>query len=240
MQAIQTQVISISPLTPFVYKVLLKPQTNLAYAAGQYLMLVLGEEDKRAFSIANAPIQFEKSGLLELHIGAGNEDGYAMGAVKHLQDALDNDQTVVIEAAGGNAQLRSGSSRPVLLVAGGTGFTYTKAIAEELLEEDATQPITFYWGVRSEDALYELEHWQALHNAHPNFNFIPVVDNAPSHWQGKSGNLLEAVMNDVESFAEYDVYCAGRFEMVGKAREMFLEKGLVREQMFGDAFAFIK
>lgn len=233
MHNLSCSVQSITTLTPYVFKILLKPESALSFKAGQYLSLILGEKDKRAFSIANAPSQQD---LIELHIGAGAEDSYAMGAVEHMR----NNDSVTIEAPCGDAYLRTDSDRPTLLVAGGTGFTYVKSIADSLLESNPAQPIYLYWGVREQSALYDTEHWAEQHRLHDNFHFIPVVDNCDESWQGKSGNLLEAVLTDFESFADYDVYCAGRFDMVGKAREFFLEKGLIRERMFGDAFAFIK
>ena len=237
MQTIECNVEAISNLTEYVYKVSLTPLQALDFKAGQYLMLVLGDDDKRAFSIACAPSQGDG---IELHIGAGHEDSYAMGAVAHLKAALENNKPVVIEAPGGSAYLKSESQRPILLVAGGTGFTYVKSIADQLMFESSDVPIFLYWGVRQEEALYETERWNTFHSEHANFSFIPVVEHNTSEWQGKTGPLIEAVLSDFSSFEEYDVYCAGRFEMVGKAREAFLEKGLQKERMFGDAFAFIK
>ena len=42
MQTLLAEVVSISPLTEFVHKVILKPQQPVAFEAGQYLQLVLG------------------------------------------------------------------------------------------------------------------------------------------------------------------------------------------------------
>ncbi len=237
MQTIECDVEAISNLTEYVYKVSLTPLQALDFKAGQYLMLILGDDDRRAFSIACAPSQGD---CIELHIGAGHEDSYAMGAVAHLKAAFENSERVVIEAPGGSAYLQSDSQRPILLVAGGTGFTYVKSIADQLLAQNSTVAISLYWGVRHEDALYEIERWQECHKQHENFTFIPVVEHHTAEWQGKKGPLIDAVLGDFLSFEEYDIYCAGRFEMVGKAREAFLEKGLDQDRMFGDAFAFIK
>ncbi|MBL4816794.1 MAG: NAD(P)H-flavin reductase, partial [Shewanella sp.] len=38
----------------------------------------------------------------------------------------------------------------------------------------------------------------------------------------------------------YDIYIAGRFDMVGAAREVFRAIGVEEEHLYGDAFAFIK
>jgi len=57
MQTLKAEVVAISPLTEFVHKVILKPQQPVTFEAGQYMQLVLGEKDKRAFSIASRPSQ---------------------------------------------------------------------------------------------------------------------------------------------------------------------------------------
>ena len=67
MQTLKAEVVAISPLTEFVNKVILKPQQPVTFEAGQYMQLVLGEKDKRAFSIASRPSQCDE---IELHIGA--------------------------------------------------------------------------------------------------------------------------------------------------------------------------
>ncbi|MBU77006.1 MAG: NAD(P)H-flavin reductase, partial [Pseudoalteromonadaceae bacterium] len=57
MQTLLADVVAISPLTDHVHKVILKPQQPVSFEAGQYMQLVLGEKDKRAFSIASRPSQ---------------------------------------------------------------------------------------------------------------------------------------------------------------------------------------
>ncbi len=69
---------------------------------------------------------------------------------------------------------------------------------------------------------------------------MPVVEDAPQDWQGKRGNVLNAISEDFESLANYDIYIAGRFEMAGAAREQFTQNKQARsDRMFADAYAFI-
>jgi aquacobalamin reductase/NAD(P)H-flavin reductase len=46
-------------------------------------------------------------------------------------------------------------------------------------------------------------------------------------------------MQDIDDLSAYDIYLAGRFEMVGAIRADFTEKGALVEHMFADAFAYI-
>lgn len=231
MNTIECQVEDISQLTPFVYKVLLKPSELVSFKPGQYLNLVMAEDDKRAFSIASAPHQ----ALIELQIGAFGEDSYAMQAIEKLKTS----QSVTIELPLGNAYLREDSARPLLLLAGGTGFSYIKSMFEHLVEAKSERPLIVYWGLRSSEACYELAETKAMIESLPHAQFIPVVENADEDWQGKVGLVHQVAMKDIVSFEPYDIYLAGRFDMVGAVRTDFVEHGAEIDHMYADAFAFI-
>ncbi len=231
MNTIECQVEDISQLTPFVYKVLLKPSKLVSFKPGQYLNLVMAEDDKRAFSIASAPHQ----ALIELQIGAFGEDSYAMQAIEKLKTS----QSVTIELPLGNAYLREDSARPLLLLAGGTGFSYIKSMFEHLVEVKSERPLIVYWGLRSSEACYELAETKAMIESLPHAQFIPVVENADEDWQGKVGLVHQVAMKDIVSFEPYDIYLAGRFDMVGAVRTDFVEHGAEIGHMYADAFAFI-
>ena len=46
-------------------------------------------------------------------------------------------------------------------------------------------------------------------------------------------------MDDFNTLADYDIYLAGRFEMVAAVRQDFVEQGAIVAHMYADAFAFI-
>jgi len=230
-QTIQAEVVSIEAVTDFVNIVKLKPLTAAKFEAGQYLQIVLSDEDKRIFSIGSSP----NAELIELHIGAGPEDSYPRGALNHMAE----NKVVTLEVGLGNAQLKQDVSRPIILMAGGTGFSYTKSIADFLAETQPNRTVLMYWGVKQEQALYaknEMEQWA---NNHEHFQFIPVVEQASDSWQGKTGFVHKAVMEDIVSLEPYEIYLAGPFKMAGIAREDFIKHGAIKEQMHADAFAFI-
>lgn len=230
-QSIQAEVVSIEAVTDFVNIVKLKPLTPAQFKAGQYLQIVLSDEDKRVFSIGSAP----SAELIELHIGAGPEDSYPRGALTHME----TNKVVTLEVGLGNAHLQEESKRPIILMAGGTGFSYTKSIADHLAEQFPEQTVLMYWGVKEPSALYALNEMQQWANNHNHFQFIPVVENADNNWQGKTGYVHKAVMEDIISLEPYDIYLAGPFKMAGIAREDFINHGAIKEHMYADAFAFI-
>ncbi|MEW6983880.1 NAD(P)H-flavin reductase [Colwelliaceae bacterium 6471] len=231
MKVIDCRVDSLESLTPYVYKVLLRLSEKVDFIAGQYLNIVMDEKDKRPFSIASSP----NNELIELQIGAFGEDGYAMQVIERLKSA----DTITIEAPMGNAYLREDSQRPILLLAGGTGFSYIKSMFEYLSQQNTQRPVIVYWGLREPSACYELQQSaQTIANI-ANASFIPVVENPTPEWTGKVGLVHEVAMQDIVSFEPYDIYLAGRFDMVGHVRTDFVEHGALLEHMYADAFAFI-
>jgi len=227
--------VSLTSLTPHVFKALLKPSEKVDFIAGQYLNFVMSDEDKRPFSIASSP----NSDLIELQIGAFVADSYPMQVIEHIKSAQADNKPVTIEIPLGNAQLRTESVRPLLLLAGGTGFSYIKSMFEYLAEQNSQRHIMVYWGLRELTAAYELEETAAMIAKLPHANFIPVIENGSEAWQGKTGLVHQAVMHDIVSLEPYDIYLAGRFEMVGAIRSDFVEHGALLEHMYADAFAFI-
>jgi aquacobalamin reductase/NAD(P)H-flavin reductase len=235
MNAINCQVQCLIPLTPNVYKVLLKPDHQIDFLPGQYLNFVMSEDDKRPFSIASAPGQ----ALIELQIGAFGQDSYPMQVIEHIQAKAKVNAKVKIEMPLGKAQLRIESQRPILLLAGGTGFSYIKSMFEYLVAQGSTRPVIVYWGLREPAACYELEESRATIAKLAHASFIVVVENPDDQWQGKVGLVHQVVMQDIVSLEPYDIYLAGRFDMVGLIRQDFVEHGAALDHMYADAFAFI-
>lgn len=231
MNVIKCQVASLEALTPYVYKVLLKPAQNIEFIAGQYLNFVLSDDDKRPFSIASSP----NNDLIELQIGAFSADSYPMQVIEHIK----NNSEVTVEMPLGTAPLNTESTKPLLLIAGGTGFSYIKSMFEYLSQEKSSREVVVYWGLREPSACYELEESANTIAALENGEFHPVVETPHDDWNGKVGMVHKVVMNDIKNLADYDIYLAGRFEMVGVVRDDFVALGVDKNNMFADAFAYI-
>ncbi len=231
MNTISCQVVSIETLTQHVYKVLLKPEQKTEFVAGQYLNFVMSEDDKRPFSIASSP----NNDLIELQIGAFTADSYPMQVIEHIKQH----STVTVEMPLGNAPLKLESDRPLLLIAGGTGFSYIKSMFEYLSQQKSTRKTVVYWGLRAPNACYELEESANTINKLADGEFNPIVETPHDDWEGKVGMVHKVVMNEIENLSDFDIYIAGRFEMVGIVRDDFLKRGVNMDHMFSDAFAYI-
>ncbi|MGS2718959.1 NAD(P)H-flavin reductase [Paraglaciecola aestuariivivens] len=232
MQSTPSKVETIEPLTDTVKRIVLRPSTPLTFIAGQYVQVVMGENDKRPFSIANAP---SEDGAIELHIGAEPGNQYAGEVIEKMQQA----GQVELEGGLGEAFLQGDLEKPIILLAGGTGFSYTYSILQQLLAQGLKHPVYLYWGTRTIEDMYALPQLTELEKQHPLFHFVPVLEFPPVNWPGKTGWVHQAVINDKHNFADFDLYVAGRFDMAKTVREEFCKLGLDKTSLYGDAFAFI-
>jgi len=219
---------------PDVAIVSLKLPANerLQYLAGQYIDLLLKEGRRRSFSIATAP---EDDALLELHI-------------RHLPGGLFSDQLfnqykgreiLRFEGPFGAFYLRETSDKPIIFVAGGTGFAPIKAVIEHAFHHQLDRQMVLYWGARSLRDLYLPDLPVAWQREHRNFSYIPVLsDSLPEdHWPGRTGLVHKAVMADFADLSGYQIYACGAPPMIDAARSEFVDaRALAPENFFADSF----
>lgn len=216
-----------------VIRLLLKlPDTQrLQFQAGQYLDFILADGRHRAFSIANAP---HDDAFIELHIRHVDGGAFTDWAFEQMQE-----KTILrFEAPHGSFVLDEDSSRPMIFMGGGTGFAPLKSQIEHAFHNGVERPMTLYWGVRSQRDLYLPELPEQWAREHANFSFVPVLSEPDADWQGRSGFVHQAVLDDIAGLPSHDIYMAGPPVMVAAGRDAFREAGVPDEQMHYDAFEY--
>ncbi|GAB3214865.1 NAD(P)H-flavin reductase [Pseudaeromonas pectinilytica] len=231
MQRIECRLLEMNECAEHIWHIRLDPAQPVPFKPGQYLQVVMGEKDKRPFSIASSPT---RDGL-ELQIGATPGNPYPGEVLERLRST----GTLTIEIPQGKAWLREESSRPILLIAGGTGYSYARALLQYLMDTEMNRPVYLYWGVRHKSQLYEGAEVLAWANEYQQLNYIPVVEHPQAEWLGRTGMVHEAVLADFASLDQYDIYVAGRFEMAAVVRQTLRLRGVQDEHLFGDAYQFI-
>ncbi|MGP1938990.1 MAG: NAD(P)H-flavin reductase [Arsenophonus sp. ET-DL9-MAG3] len=233
MTILNCKVISIETITDTVYRVRLLPEGQFSFRAGQYLTVIMNECDKYSFSLASIPSEKK---LIEIHISTSEFNLYTMAVMKHIS----TQNNINIDIPYGKAWFRKRSKKTIILIAGGIGFSYIRAILYAALEENSNRDIALYWGGKRLKDLYDLVELQVLSERYRNIKIIPVVEYNESNWCGRTGTVLSAVLNDFTSLTKYEIYIAGRFEMVKIAKDRFCnEKNINPKYLYGDAFEFI-
>ncbi len=206
---------------------------RLQFMAGQYIEFLLKDGKRRAFSLANPPHHDE---LLELHLRLVPGGQFT----EYVFNEMHEKAILRLEGPFGSFYLREDSERPLIFVAGGTGFAPIKGIIEHALHHHHRRPIHLYWGARTREDLYMHElplKWQA---EHPHIRYTPVLSEplATDDWQGRTGLVHVAVMEDFDALNDFQVYCCGAPQMVDIAHLAFQAHGLPAEEFFSDAFTF--
>jgi NAD(P)H-flavin reductase len=200
------------------------------FRAGQYLRVTMPDGDTRNFSMASAP---RESDGVHLHIrripGGQFSEGVLTGLAKG--DKLG------IEIPYGEFYLRTGSDKPIVCLATGTGFAPIKSIIEDLIARGNTRRVRLYWGGRRQQDLYLQKLTDKWAARLPWFAFTPVLSEPDADWNGDAGLVHQAVLRDIPDLSGWQVYACGNPLMIRNAERDFRDLGgLPDGQFFADPF----
>jgi len=196
------------------------------FKAGQHLNLILRNGERRDFSMANPPRESDGAQLHIRHVPGGAFTSYVF-------DGLKRGDVLTVEIPFGDFTLRD-SEKPILFVAGSTGFAPIASIIEDMTIRGINRDITLYWGARQRSGLYsDLPRRWAAEN--PRFKYVPVLSDEPE--PGARHNLVhKAVLEDHRSLSGFQAYVCGVPVMTQAARTEFIAAGLPEDEFFADAF----
>ena len=222
-----------------VMRVFLMPPKSqeFNFVPGQYIDIILKDGRRRSFSVANLPERAREEGL-ELHIRhvPGGSFTPRVFAAMRERDLLR------FEGPFGAYFLREDEARPMIMVAGGTGFAPVKALIEQALAADPARRIHFFWGARDAQDVYMHTLAEEWARARENFLYTPVLSepgsNGSGAWRGARGWVHESVLAAYDDFAEFDVYASGPPVMVDAVRDGLGAKGMRAERFFFDSFTY--
>jgi CDP-4-dehydro-6-deoxyglucose reductase len=187
----------------------------LAFHAGQYVNLWLGDGRSRPFSIAAPP---HAGATLELHV----RESPSMAASGVLAGVREGS---LLTVEGPFGELGSGidttvaGDGPVILVAGGTGYAPMQCLLRAWLESGSARPVHLYWGVRAAADLYR-DAWLRQRMARfPQFRYVPVLsaaaaEDGPAWRRGWIHEAVEADWPQLAAAGTPEVVVAGPTVMV--------------------------
>ncbi|MFC4763725.1 2Fe-2S iron-sulfur cluster-binding protein [Dyella koreensis] len=223
-------------LAPDVVGLHLQPadgEASLNWLPGQYLDVLLDEGRRRPFSIASGP---RTDGMIELHVRHVAGGGFT----SWVSGGLRVGDTLRIEGPLGTFVPREDSERPMVFMAGGTGFAPVKAIVEHFIALGTRRPMQVYWGARGEADLYLRELAASWERAAHAVRFHPVLSDPEQAAQSglRMGLVHEAVLEDQPDLSGHDVYMSGPPAMIDAGRKLFLDAGLPEERLYYDSFDY--
>jgi len=226
-------------LTPTIKGVWIKLAAgqSLDFQAGQYINLVVpGEEQRRAFSIASAPASPDEIELNIRRVPGGRATAWVHDELK-VGDAL--------RFAGpyGRFFVRQkqhmAESLPYLFLAGGSGLSSPRSMILDLLAQGITLPITLVNGARNQSELYHHDEFTALAAQHPNFAYVPVLSGEPedSGWTGARGFVHDAAKaHFANDFRGRKAYLCGPPLMIDACINTLMQGRLFERDIYTEKF----
>lgn len=207
----------------------LPPTAKLSYLPGQYINLQY-KGVTRSYSIANS----DEADGIELHIR--NVINGQMSSL--IFNGLQINALMRIEGPCGTFFIRE-NDRPIIFIAGGTGFAPVKSMVEYLVKNTISRDIYIYWGMPYAKAFYSKvpDEWS---RDFERVHFIPVVSGDDQTWKGRKGFVHQAVMEDFDSLESFDVYACGSPIMIDASKKDFISKNLSVDNFYSDAFTASK
>lgn len=238
IRKLPSRVVAMARVAPdvIVLRLQLPASEQFRYYAGQYVEVILKSGARRSYSMANAP---HAAAQLELHIRhmpGGLFTDHVFGAG---ETQMKEREILRLEGPFGSFFLREDSDKPIVFLASGTGFAPVKAIVEHMIFKNIQRPAVLYWGGRRPQDLYMSELVQSWTKALPNFRYVPVASDAlpEDGWQGRTGFVHQAVMQDIPDLSGHQVYACGAPVMVDSARRDFSAQcGLPADEFYADSF----
>ncbi len=220
-------------LSDDVMQLFLRPEhsEHIEFYAGQYINILLEDGEKRSFSFATAPARSE---LIELHVRLIPGGRFTT----HVFSAMKTGDTLRFEGPLGSFFLREDSDKPIIFVAGATGFAPVKSMVEYAFASGLKREMILYWGGRTRAGLYLADLAEQWAREHANFRFVPVLSEPALEpdWRGRTGLVHEAILADFPDLASYQVYACGSANMVQAAHPAFIAHGMSEHDCFSDAF----
>ncbi len=226
-------------VAPDVMIISLKLPANqrLRFLAGQYIDILLKDEKRRSFSLANAPHDDE---FLQLH--ARNYPGGEFA--EHVFTYMKVKDILRFTGPLGSFFLRDApENTSIIFLASGTGFAPIKSILEHIFHQENARnnktKMTLYWGARTRADLYLADLADNWQQQHKNFTFVPVLSEPlpTDNWEGRTGLVHEAIMQDFSSLEKHQVYACGAPAMVKAAYYDFTKsRDLPTDAFFSDVF----
>ena len=208
------------------YTLVLKPtKTWPGFQPGQYIELHViknGVKVSRCFSISSAPEQFTKMGTIELTIRAQDNGRIT----PWLQQALTETSTVGLSAAQGNFIIKD-RSRPILMIAGGSGITPFRSYLHSQALIKPTQTASLLYYARNQGGhLFE----QELNSICDNNKYLTT------HLMNTAKTGHFSLQQQLPNYQDYDIYICGPNSMIKDVNNVLLDAKVDEKNIFIERF----
>lgn len=225
-------------VTPTIKHLRLELPDNeeISFKPGQYIQLLApkykGNEEEvyRAYSIASSPMDTK---AVELYIGYVKNGVATTFVHNHLKQG----DTVTLVGPYGDFFYQD-SNREMVMVAIGTGMAPIMSILKYMRDNKIDRKVTFYFGARTAEDLFEMDTLAELATALPNFKMISCLSKPTEacNWSGDTGRVTDLLQKYLSEGETKEAYLCGSPVMIDSVIPILKEKGMPDDQIFYDKF----
>ena len=180
-----------------------------------------GSKLRKPYSIASAPWELGKSGILQALVQVEDSGGLD----PHLELALPG-TPVDLEGPFGSFGLPSDTNDPLLFVAGGTGVAPLRSMLIERLSRPTTAPIAFIYSARSAMEFAFRTELDALAATGRISAHFTVTRNEGIEWTGRRGRIDEDLLKQSLPSSDSLCFICGPPQMVTDATALLTRLGV--------------
>lgn len=203
--------------------------SGLHFLPGQYVNIkVPGSEETRAYSFSSLVSDDHSVSFLIRVLPDGKMSSYMQNEAK-VGDALE------ISGPLGSFYLRD-VSRPVLLLAGGTGLAPFTSMLEKMQKSSLNHPVHLIYGVTNDVDLVEVEKLEAFSDRLSKFSFTTCIASEQSEHPNK-GYVTKYIEANHLNDGDVDIYLCGPPPMVDAVNHFFSEKEIMPTSFHYEKFS---
>lgn len=208
-----------------------QPSESVPYRAGQYVSVETPQRPRlwRYLSPANAP---RSDGMMEFHVRAVPGGWVSRAIVGHAQV----DDTWRIGPPMGRISVDRERDKAVVMIAGGTGVAPMRAMIEELAKYGTNPDVRLFFGGRTPDDLYDLDHLLNTAATNPWLTVVPVLENDPGAVAGAEHGTLADVVTRLGAWDDHEVLVCGSPAMIRATVSRMLVAGTPLDRIRYDPF----
>ncbi|RZS37870.1 NAD(P)H-flavin reductase [Herbihabitans rhizosphaerae] len=198
------------------------------YRAGQYLSVEIPQRPRlwRYYTPANAP---DEDGVLEFHVRAVEGGWVSRAIVSHIQAG----DMWRLGPPMGRMTVDREADDDVVMVAGGTGVAPMRSIIDGLARWGENPRVHLFYGGRTREDLYDLDHLQRIASTNPWLTVVPVTE---SDDPGMEHGTLADVVTRYGAWADRQVLVAGSPAMIRSTVSRMLVAGTPLDRITYDPF----
>jgi CDP-4-dehydro-6-deoxyglucose reductase len=227
LQSIDARVKPVSPLGDGVRLLHLQtPRSNrLRFLAGQSVSLVLPDGIAASLPLASCPCDDRN---LQFHIRRRAGDAFA----ERVFGGLKGVESVHVEGPRGEFVLHEDSHRPLVFIAGESGFAPIKSLIEHAMALDAAESLHLVWVACGAGGHYLDNLCRSWSDALDDFRYDAIAAERDLPDEEAMRAALRQVLQDHPRLDDCDVYVAAPGPWANAAEFQLLEHGLPRAQLF--------